>query len=199
MRPQTESYLVPWRLPSWELCDFSICMGSCFYPMTHGNESPGVGKSRISQHPFLYWFWQWSWIKNGNSSVVSLSLIDMIMLVIGGSHRHICTNASCFTAYWHLFDPNTYAFLLGEFNKFEFEKCLVKTSFTSIQIFALFHQNRPPSPHDIMFCKSKQRHVEPFSFISCRNTLHGKKPRTSWPRWSPFAWKKIGVLSKSGK
>ncbi len=42
------------QMPSWELCNFSIGMGFCFYPMTllsHGNEVTGCWK--IVQFPTL--------------------------------------------------------------------------------------------------------------------------------------------------
>ncbi len=31
-------FLGPQWLPPWELCDFTVGIGSCFYPITHGNE-----------------------------------------------------------------------------------------------------------------------------------------------------------------
>ncbi len=39
MRPQAEWFLVPQWLSSWELYNLSMGVGSCFYPMTHRDES----------------------------------------------------------------------------------------------------------------------------------------------------------------
>ena len=40
--PVASWFLVPQQLPSWQLCDFSVGMGTCFYPMTLGNEGHWV-------------------------------------------------------------------------------------------------------------------------------------------------------------
>ena len=44
----------PWgHRPSWELCNFSLVMGSCFYPMTHRNEGHRVlGNCRFPNTPW---------------------------------------------------------------------------------------------------------------------------------------------------
>ena len=39
---ETWGCMGPWQLRSWELCDFSMGIGSCFYPMTHRNEGHWV-------------------------------------------------------------------------------------------------------------------------------------------------------------
>ena len=42
-----------WWLPSWELYDFSIGMGSCFYPMIHGNVGHSMlGNCTVPNGPF---------------------------------------------------------------------------------------------------------------------------------------------------
>ena len=50
------------HLPSWELCNLSMAMGSCFYPMTHRNVGHWVmWYCAFSNTPFLHWFLHWSW------------------------------------------------------------------------------------------------------------------------------------------
>ena len=63
-RSQAEWFLWLWWLPSWELCDFSLGMGSCFYSMTHGNEHHSVlGNHAMRNTPFLHWFKYLPWDK----------------------------------------------------------------------------------------------------------------------------------------
>ena len=49
MTRQAEWFLGTQQVLSWELCDFSVHMGFCFYPMTRGNEGRGCWK--IMQFP----------------------------------------------------------------------------------------------------------------------------------------------------
>ena len=49
-RSQAKWILGPWKLLNWELCNFSMGMVSCVYPMMQWNEGT-----------FLHWFWHWSW------------------------------------------------------------------------------------------------------------------------------------------
>ena len=46
-----------WQLLSWELCQFSMGMSSCFYAMTLGNELTGCWQcAQFPTHtPFLHW------------------------------------------------------------------------------------------------------------------------------------------------
>ncbi len=48
----------PQQLPSRDLCDLTIGIGSWYHLMSHGNEVPGMRK--IPTLPF-HGFWQWSW------------------------------------------------------------------------------------------------------------------------------------------
>ena len=51
--------------PNWELCDFSMGMGSCFYPMYHRSEGHWLlGNHTFPNTPFLHRFWHWSWDEN---------------------------------------------------------------------------------------------------------------------------------------
>ena len=56
--------VAPWflgsqQLSSWELRDFSMGTGSCFYSMIHRNEAHWVLENHAFPNtPFLHWFWQ---------------------------------------------------------------------------------------------------------------------------------------------
>ena len=53
MKPQASWFVEPWWLPHWQLCNFSIAVGSRFYPMTHENEGQWVVENNAIPKPLF--------------------------------------------------------------------------------------------------------------------------------------------------
>ena len=64
-RPQAKLFLEPQQLLSWELCNISMSIGSCVYPMTQEDHWV-LGNHAVPNTRFLHLFWLWSWNKHGH-------------------------------------------------------------------------------------------------------------------------------------
>ncbi len=66
--------------PSWEMCDFCMDMGSCFYPMTCKKHQ--CSQLRISLHPYSAWIVPRSWDSTYAKSYKP-AMADPALIVVG--------------------------------------------------------------------------------------------------------------------